>query len=70
MAHLQNPKKPACKEFILSGALEPLPAPTVQQFDAHDAAATRNARKLGRTYTKVESAALNACGKRIGCARA
>ena len=68
--HVQNPLKPECKNFILSGAVAPLTVQDLQRFDAADAADIRAARKLGLSYPKVVNAAMSKDGKRIGCARA
>ena len=68
--HVQNPLKPDCKNFILSGAVAPLTVQNLQKFDAADAADIRAARKIGRSYPKAINAAMTKDGKRLGCARA
>ena len=54
LAHLQNPKKPACKDFVLnSGEVPILSAETVRKLDEMDKIAIREARKKGHTHPKV-----------------
>ena len=70
LTHLQNPKKPECKHFVLhSGTVSALPNETVQKLDEMDKIAIREARKQGHTHPKVTKPARRADGTCIGCAR-
>ena len=68
--HLENPKKLACKEYILnSGKVPTLPSDAVQKLDEMDKLAIREARKQGYTHPKVTKPAQRADGACIGCVR-
>ena len=70
LTHLQNPKKPACKDYVLnSGNASALPNHVVQKLDEMDKMAIREARKQGHTHPKVMKPAIRADEACIGCAR-
>ena len=70
LTHIQNPKKPECKLYILnSGSVRALPNDVVQELDELDNIAIREARKQGHTHPRVKAPARRADGKCIGCAR-
>ena len=70
LTHLQNPKKPECKDYILnSGRVSMLPSEFVQKLDVMDNIAIREARKQGFTHPKIKKPARRADGACIGCVR-
>ena len=69
LTHLMNPKKPACKQFVLnSGQVRALPTDVVQKLDVMDKIAIREARKQGHTHPKVTKPAVRSHGACKECA--
>ena len=70
LSHVRDPRRPKCKQYILSGAVAEVPVELVREFDLQDKLQRRAAQRSGHSTPLAVGSARTASGKRIGYASA